>query len=127
MDPLANALNSIKVAEVKGRPEARIKPGSKLIREVLSILQVNGFVGEFEFVDDGKSGEFVVKLLGKINDCKVIKPRFPVKASDWEKYEQRFLPAKNVGLIIVSTPDGLKTHVQAKKENSGGRLLCYVY
>jgi len=127
MDSLANALNSIKVAEIKGKPEARIKPGSKLIREVLSILQENGFVDEFEFIDDGKSGEFLVKLLGKINDCKAIKPRFPVKASEWEKYEQRFLPAKDVGLIVVSTSKGLMTHVKAKKENLGGRLLCYVY
>ena len=127
MDTLANALNSIKVSETKGLPSALIKPASKTIREVLSLLQSEGYVGEFEFIDDGKSGQFKVKLLGKINSCGVIKPRFPVNGKTWEKFEQRFLPGKSVGLLLVSTPQGLKPHLQAKKDNTGGRLLCYGY
>ncbi len=127
MDTLANALNSIKVSETKGLQLAQVKPASKTIREVLTLLQSEGFIASFDFIDDGKSGIFQVKLLGKINNCGVIKPRFPVNAKTWEKFEQRFLPAKNVGLLIVSTSKGLKTHVMAKNENVGGRLLCYVY
>lgn len=127
MDVLANALNAIKVAEIKGRSETRIKPASKLVKEVLLLLQEGGYVNEFEFVDDGKSGEFVVKLVGKINNCGVIKPRFPVKAVDWERYEQRFLPAKGIGLLIATTPRGVLTHLKAKEQGTGGRLLCFVY
>jgi len=127
MDVLAMATNSIKVAETKGKAEARIRPASKVIREVLSLLQKEGYIGEFEFVDDGKSGEFNVKLVGKINDCRVIKPRFAVKKDGWEKYEQRFLPARDVGILVVSTPQGIMTHSGAKAKKIGGRLLCYVY
>ncbi len=127
MDVLAHALNSIKVAEAKGVSEARIKPASKLVRETLLLLQQNGYIGEFEFVDDGKSGEFVVALLGKINACGAIKPRFAVKLVDFEKYEQRFLPARDVGLLIVSTSKGLVTHVAAKQAKIGGRLAAFVY
>ncbi|MEM0475288.1 MAG: 30S ribosomal protein S8 [Candidatus Norongarragalinales archaeon] len=127
MDVLANALNAIKVAEEKGKSEVVIKPASKLVRETLLLLQQNEFIGEFEFVDDGKSGQFVVKLLGKINDCGAIKPRFAVKLGEFEKYEQRFLPARDVGLLVVSTPKGLLTHTKAKEKKSGGRLVAFVY
>ncbi len=127
MDVLAHALNSIKVAEAKGANETRIRPASKLVRETLLLLQQNGYLGEFEFVDDGKSGEFIVKLLGKINECGVVKPRFAVKFVDFEKYEQRFLPSRDVGLLVVSTPKGLLTHRAAKQAKTGGRLIAFVY
>ena len=127
MDTLANALNAIKVAETKGFSEAKIKPSSKIIREVLLLLQQNGYIGDFEFVDDGKSGQFKVRLLGKINNCGVIKPRFPVGKETWEKYEQRYLPGKGIGLLIVSTPAGMMAHHASKEKNMGGRLMAYVY
>lgn len=127
MDTLANALNSIKVSEVKGLSSAKIKTASKTIREVLLLLESEGYIGKFQFVDDGKSGQFVVSLLGKINNCGVIRPRFPVGKNSWEKFEQRYLPGKTVGLLVVSTSSGLMTHLKAKEENKGGRLLCYVY
>lgn len=127
MDTLANALNVIRVSEDKGKAEAFIEPASTLVREVLLLLQKNGYVGEFEFRDDGKSGAFLVHLTGKINRCGVVKPRFPVNHESWEKFEQRFLPAKDVGLLIVSTSFGLMTHADAKSKNIGGRLLAFVY
>jgi len=127
MDALANALNCLKVAEVKGKKQARIKPASKVIREVLLLLQKNGFVGEFKFVDDGKSGEFVVNLAGKINDAGAVKPRFAVSKKTWEKFETRFLPAKGVGMLVVSTPQGIMSHAEAQQKNLGGRILCFVY
>ncbi len=127
MDTLANALNVISVAETKGKPTARIEPASSLIREVLLLLQKEKYIGEFEFQDDGKSGAFVVKLTGKINRCGVVKPRFSVGKATWEKYEQRFLPAKNVGFLVVSTAGGVRSGNEAKAQNVGGRLLAFVY
>lgn len=126
-DTLANSLNSLKVSEMKGLQSVRLKPASKMLREVLLIFQRTGYVGEFEFVDDAKSGEFVVKLTGRINACGVVKPRFPVSAATWERFEQRYLPAKNVGFLVVSTSKGLMTHNEAKEKNVGGRLICFVY
>ena len=127
MDTLANALNCLKVGEVKGKKKAILSPASKVIREVLLLFQKNGFIGEFKFVDDGKSGEFAVELVGKINDTKVIKPRFSVSGKTWEKFETRFLPAKGIGFLVVSTSKGIMTHTHAQEKNLGGRLLCYVY
>ena len=126
-DPLSDALNSIKTHEVVGRRECKIKPASKLIREVLRIFQSNNYISDFEMVDDGKSGSFKVKLLGRINDCKTIKPRFAVKTYDWNKWEERYIPSRDFGFLIVSTPQGLMTNAEAKKRKIGGRLLAYVY
>lgn len=127
MDPFANALNAIKTHEHVGKRECIAKPASKMTGEVLKLLQANGYVGDFEFVDDGKSGAYRMQLLGRVNDCGVIKPHFAVKAADWLKWEARYLPGKVFGLLLVSTPQGIMTHAEAKKRNIGGRLLAYVY
>jgi small subunit ribosomal protein S8 len=126
-DPLSDALNSIKTHEIVGKNECHIKPASKLIREVLTIFQSNNYIGDFEMVDDGKSGSFRVRLLGRINDCKTIKPRFAVKNMDWNSWEQRYIPGKGFGFLIVSTSKGVMTNIEAKKKKIGGRLIAYIY
>lgn len=126
-DPLADALNTIKTHCRVGQRECTIRPANRLIREVLALLQAHNYIGEFEFVDDGKSGEFRIKELGMINDCGVIKPRFSVKKHEWAKWEQRFIPSRDFGLLIVSTPQGLLTNTEAKKRGIGGKLIAYVY
>jgi len=91
------------------------------------VMQLNGYIGEFEFVDDGKTGKFKVQLLGRINKCGAIRPRFPVKADEFEKWERSFLPSKDMGILVVSTPRGVTSHKVAKEEKIGGRLLAFVY
>ncbi|MEM4348138.1 MAG: 30S ribosomal protein S8 [Candidatus Anstonellaceae archaeon] len=125
-DPLADALNSIKTHEMAGKQFCEVKP-SKLVRETLKILQKEGFIGDFEFVDDGRSGYFKIKLLGRINQCGAVKPRFAVKKTEWPEWEQKYLPGANFGLFIVSTPQGLMTNAEAKKRGIGGRLIAYIY
>ena len=90
-------------------------------------MQENNFIGEYKEIDDGKGGMIKINLLGKINKCGVIKPRYPVKRDEYEKFEKRHLPAKDFGLIFVSTTKGITTHAEAKKNNLGGVLLAYCY
>jgi small subunit ribosomal protein S8 len=104
-----------------------IKPASKLIGRVLKVMQDHGYIGEFEFIDDGRSGKFKVKLLGKMNSCGVIRPRYSVKKDEFEKFEKKFLPAKGFGILILTTPLGIMDHEEARKRGVGGRLLAYVY
>ena len=59
LDPLADALSNMKNNEYTGNLECVIKPASKLTGKVLKVMQENGYIGEFEFVDDGRSGKFV--------------------------------------------------------------------
>ena len=116
----------IKNAERVGKRECVI-PSSKLIKKVVEILKKNGYVEDYEIVKEGKFEKIKVKLKGKIIDINVIKPRFSVKVTEFEKWEKRFLPARDFGLLIVTTPKGLMTHKKAIKSGIGGKLICYVY
>ncbi|MFZ3170104.1 MAG: 30S ribosomal protein S8 [Candidatus Methanoperedens sp.] len=127
LDPLADALSTIKNAETIGKPDCTIKPASKLIGNVLKVMKDKAYIGDFEFIDDGKSGNFKVQLKGKINKCGVIRPRHAVKNTDFEKWEKRYLPAKGFGSIILTTPDGVMTHSEARDNGIGGELLAFVY
>jgi len=126
-DPLAAALAKILNAEKVGKKEVVIKPASKMIQKVLSIMNENHYVGSFEVIDDGKGGILKINLLGNINKCGVIKPRFSTKNNTFEKWETRYLPAKDFGTIIVSTSKGIMPHYQAKEKKMGGKLLAYCY
>jgi small subunit ribosomal protein S8 len=94
---------------------------------ILRIIQLNGYIGEFEFIDDGRSGKFKVQLLGRINKCGAIRPRFSVKVDEFEEWERKFLPSRDVGILVISTPTGVLSHREAMEKRIGGRLLAFVY
>ena len=127
MDTLTNGLITIINNEMRNKRECIINPASKLLGRVLRIMQLNGYIGEFEFIDDGRAGKFKVQLLGRINKCGAVRPRFSVKVDEFEKWEKTFLPSRDVGLMVVSTPQGVIAHREAEEKNLGGRLLAFVY
>ncbi len=125
-DLLADALSAIKNAERIGKKECLVK-ASKLVGEILKVMKEKDYIAGFEFLDDGRSGKFKVELKGKIIDCNVIKPRISVKVSEIEKFEKRFLPAREFGILILTTSKGILTHKEAKENKIGGKLLAFVY
>ncbi|MDH5793236.1 MAG: 30S ribosomal protein S8 [Candidatus Bathyarchaeota archaeon] len=127
MDTLANGLTTIINNEMRNKRECIISPASKLLGRILRIIQLNGYVGEFEFIDDGRSGKFKVQLLGRINKCGAIRPRFSVKVDEFEEWEKKFLPSRDVGILVISTPKGVLSHREAREKRIGGRLLAFVY
>lgn len=127
LDALSNALAMIKNAEIKGYGQVVIWPVSKLVYHVLRVLQRHGYVGEIEYIDDGRGGKYIVKLLGKINDIGPIKPRYAVRWREVPLWEQKFLPARQIGILIISTPHGVMSHVEAREKRIGGVLLAYAY
>jgi small subunit ribosomal protein S8 len=126
-DPIAAALTKILNAEKIGRKEVLVRPASKMLKRMLTILNEKSFIGSFEEVSEGAVTVLKVNLLGNINKCGVIKPRFSTKHKNFEKWEKRYLPAKDFGLILISTPQGVMTHSDAKEKNTGGKLLAYCY
>jgi small subunit ribosomal protein S8 len=126
-DPLANVLSNIHNNERLGKKEVTTLNNSKMIRQVLTIMQEEGMLGGHEIIEDGKGNILKIKLTGSMNKCGVIKPRHKVKVTEYEKFEKRFLPAMDFGVIIVSTNKGLMTHKQAKEQNLGGTLISYAY
>src|SRR3989338_794473 len=126
IDRLADALNTIKTHEMVGQRDCAV-PASRLISEILNLLKSSGYITDYKFTDDGRGGYFNVSLAGKINNCGVITPRFPVKRVDWATVEQQYIPGVGIGLLIVSTPQGIMTNSDADKRRIGGRLLAYIY
>jgi small subunit ribosomal protein S8 len=127
MNPLSNALSTIYNHEERRKRECIIWPASKLIGLVLRVMQKNGYIGEFEFIDDGRAGKFRVQLLGRINKCGAVRPHYPVKVEDLEEWEKRYLPSRDIGILVLTTPKGILSNREAKDLRVGGRLLAYVY
>lgn len=123
---LSDCLSSINNSEDVGKDTCIVK-ASNLILETLKTIQREGYIGDFEEIEDGKGGKFRINLVGKINKCKVIRPHFSVKKDEYEKWEKRYLPAKGLGLLIVSTSEGIMTHEDAKENGIGGKLMGYIY
>jgi len=126
-DTLSNVLSQIVGYEKTGKKEFVTKSNSKLIRQVLSIMQDHRYIGGFEEFQDAKGNLLKINLLGAINKTGVIKPRFSVKRETFEKFEKRYLPAKDFGIIIMSTSQGMMTHNDAKAKKIGGKLVSYCY
>jgi small subunit ribosomal protein S8 len=124
---ISNLFASLQNAEMRNKKECIVIPASKLASEVLRVLQKRKYVGEFEFIDDGVGGKLRVELLGRINKCGAISPRFPVKSAKLVAWEHRFLPAVGVGTLVVSTPRGVMSHSEAQEKKLGGRLIGFVY
>lgn len=124
-DRLADCLSTIKNGEKVGKRKCEILV-SKLIIGVLSVMKNEGYIGDFEKIEE-RNDKYQINLLGKINNCNVIKPRFSVKSDEFEKWEERFLPARRFGILIVSTSQGIMSHKKAEEKNIGGKLLGYVY
>ena len=126
-DPLANMMSLILNNELIGKSECTVKPVSKVIKESLKVMKQYEYIGDFKEVEDGRGNYIQLTLIGNINKCGVIKPRYSVKNNEFEKFEKRYLPAKDLGILFVSTPKGIMTHYDAKAKKLGGRLLAYCY
>jgi len=126
-DTLNDAMAVIKNAELVGKGECVVRPSSKLIGRVLKVMQESGYIKQFELAEDGRNKVFRVALSGQINNCGVIRPRYAVKVADLERFEARYLPAQDFGVLILTTTKGVLTHMEAKKDGVGGKLLAFVY
>lgn len=126
-DTLANALSIIYNAEKIGKKECIIKPSSKIIKKIFKIMQDKQYLGEYKIIESRQGESIELTLINKINKCGVIKPRYPLKQEDFEKFEKRYLPAKDFGILIVSTSQGIMTHYEAKEKKIGGKLIAYIY
>ncbi len=127
MNPVSNAMIALQNSELRNLKSCTIWPASNLVGKIMQVLQKYGYIGEFEFIDDGKAGMFKVQLLGRINRSKSVRPRWSTKADEYTEWEKKLLPAYNVGVIIVTTPEGVMSHIEAREKRLGGKLLAYVY
>jgi small subunit ribosomal protein S8 len=126
-DTLAGALEKINQYDKLGKSECLITPASKTMTAIFGILKKFGYIKGYDKVKEGEKESISVKLIGKINKCGVIKPRYAIKKDDFEKFEKRYLAAKDMGVMMISTVQGIIDHDKAKEKKIGGKLIAYCY
>ena len=124
---VSNLFNTLYNNEVRRKKECLVLPTSKFASEILRVMQKYRYIGEFEQIDDNRMGKFRIQLLAKINKCGIITPRYSVKKDQYLNWERQFLPAYNLGILLVSTSKGIMSHQEAQSQGLGGVLIGYVY
>ena len=129
-DPIADYLTRIRNAQIAGHRMVII-PGSKMKRRITEILYDQGFIKKYKFEEDDKSGQIYIALkYNPLTKEPVIKKMQRVSTPGLRKYFAVDKLPKVIngnGIAIVSTSKGVMTEKEARKENVGGELLCYVY
>ncbi len=127
-DPIADYLTRIRNAIERKKEKVEI-PGSNLKREITKILKEEGYIEDYEFIDNNKQG--IIRIVLKYVDEesaitgleRVSKPGRRVYSSS------RRLPKvlNGLGIAIISTSKGIMTDKKAREKNLGGEVLCYIW
>jgi small subunit ribosomal protein S15Ae len=124
---LRDCLNGMVNAEKAGKRQVLIRPSSKVVIRFLQVMQKHGYIGTFEIVDDHRAGKIIVNLIGRLNKCGVISPRFDVCLGDIEQLASNLLPSRQFGHLVLTTPYGIMDHEEARRKHTGGKILGYFF
>merc|ERR1712098_995850 len=125
VDTLRDCLNAIVNAEKAGKRQVLVRPASKVIVKFLQVMQKQGYISEFEMIDDHRAGKIAIDLIGRINKCGVISPRFNVTRDKIGQLTQDLLPSHQFGHVVLTTPYGLMDHEEAKRKHTGGKVVGF--
>jgi len=129
-DPIADFLTRVRNAQMAGHRIVEI-PASNLKKRITEILYNQGYILKYKFEDDSKQG--VIKIALKydaISKEPAIKTLERVSRPGLRQYAKpvEFKRVKNgLGVAILSTSKGVMTDKEAKSQNVGGEVLCYIY
>lgn len=129
-DPIADYLTRIRNAQMAGHRIVEI-PASNLKKRITEILYNQGYILKYKFEDDNKQG--VIKIALKYDASSkepAIKTLERISRPGLRQYASpsEFRRVKNgLGIAIISTSKGVMTDKDAKAQNVGGEVLCYVY
>jgi len=128
-DPIADMLTRIRNANMVKHETVDV-PASNMKKELARILLEEGFIRGYDVIEDGKQGIIRIQLkYGQTGERvisglkRISKPGMRVYAANQE------IPKvlNGLGISIISTSKGIITDRQARKENVGGEVICYVW
>ena len=129
-DPIADFLTRIRNAQMANHRIVEI-PASNLKKRITEILYEKGYILKYKFEDDSKQG--VIKIALKYDPTSkepAIKSLERISRPGLRTYAKpnEFVRVKNgLGIAILSTSKGVMADKEAKAQNVGGEVLCYIY
>jgi small subunit ribosomal protein S8 len=135
MNSIVNVFTNIRNNVLSGKRQFIQKYHSKFILRVLDKMVENGYLEKVETFVPGSANKgskirwVRITISPTLNRCGAVTPQFSTKHADIEQKERQFLPANNIGILIFSTTDGLKTNVEIRENGLilGGKIIGYVY
>ncbi len=129
-DPIADFLTRIRNAQMASHRIVEI-PASNMKKRMTEILYDQGYILKYKFEDDNKQGVIKIALKYDVNTkLPAIQALERVSTPGLRKYAKpsEFKRVKNgLGIAIISTSKGIMTDKDAKAQNVGGEVVCYIY
>ncbi|MCG0276122.1 MAG: 30S ribosomal protein S8 [Thermosediminibacteraceae bacterium] len=128
-DPIADMLTRIRNANNAGHPTVEV-PCSKIKKAIAETLKNEGFIQDYEVIEDGKQGIIKIYLKYGPNKERVITGIKRISKPGLRIYVKKDQIPKvlgGLGIAILSTSKGIMTDKQARKEGVGGEVICYVW
>ncbi len=128
-DPVADFLTRIRNGNMVMHQTVEV-PGSKMKVGLAKILKEEGYIKDFEYIEDGKQGIIRLYLKYGPNKEKVITGLKRISKPGLRVYVQKDEMPKvlgGLGTAIISTSKGLMTDKKARKEGLGGEVICYIW
>ncbi|GAV23835.1 30S ribosomal protein S8 [Carboxydothermus pertinax] len=128
-DPIADFLTRIRNANMVYHEKVEV-PSSKVKKAIAEILKEEGFIKDYEYIEDGKQGILRIFLKYGPNKERVISGLKRISKPGLRVYAKKDELPKvlgGLGIAIISTPKGIMTDKKARKEGLGGEVICYIW
>lgn len=128
-DPIADLLTRIRNANMVNHDRIEV-PGSKIKKAIVQILKDEGFVRDFEWVENGHQGIIRVYLKYGPSKSKVVAGLRRISRPGLRVYAKKDQVPKvlgGLGIAVLSTSRGIMTDKKARQEGVGGEVLCYIW
>ena len=128
-DPIADMLTRVRNAN-NALHDSLEMPGSNMKKSLAEILKAEGFIKNYEWVDDDKQGVLRMYLKYGANKQRVISGIKRISKPGLRVYARKDeLPRVlgGLGIAVISTSHGLMTEKHARSQGLGGEVICYVW
>jgi len=128
-DPVADFITRIRNANMVYHDKVEA-PASRMKRAIAEILREEGFIRDYEYIEDGKQGVLRVYMKYSSGKDRVITGLKRISKPGLRVYTRKDSIPKvlgGLGIAIISTSKGIMTDKKARQQNLGGEVVCYVW